>query len=144
MPELARTIVSRLRAYIGNRRRAKRCVARIPFRVRPLGMHANGSGQHWLDGHTLDLSTTGMALNVPAIRIGGTYLVGDKQRLLLQLELPEGPIEIQVMPVRYESLEDHATRSGYLIGAQIVSLDDADYKAYEEFVAQRLHQASPD
>ena len=63
MAELARTFVSRLREFIGNRRGARRCPVRLPFRVTPADrkVTTNGTGQvAWLAGHTEDLSTSGL------------------------------------------------------------------------------------
>jgi hypothetical protein len=88
-----------------------------------------------LDGHTLDVSTTGLALIVPAIRIGEHYLAGADRKLHVKLELPTGPIEMKVASVRYESLEDE---SGYLIGARILEMNDADRASFEKYVAQVL------
>jgi hypothetical protein len=88
-----------------------------------------------LDGHTHDVSTTGLALIVPAIRIGEHYLAGTDRKLYLKLELPTGPVEMKLTPVRYESLEDDG---GYLIGARISEMSDADRVSFEKYVAKVL------
>ena len=93
-----------------------------------------------LAGHTLDLSTTGLALIVPAITLGEHHLVGENRSLNLKLELPTGLVELQVTPVRYESLEEHETETGYLIGVQIGAMteeDRAKYSAYVSSLPQR-------
>jgi PilZ domain len=138
MSELPRRIVSSLRRFIGNRRRSRRVRARLTFtlslsdpRVRTNGARRLPS----LDGHTLDVSTTGLALIVPAIRIGEHYLAGTDRKLYLKLELPTGSIEMKVSPVRYEGLEDE---SGYLIGARISEMSDADRVSFEKYVAKVL------
>jgi PilZ domain len=87
-----------------------------------------------LDCQTLDVSTTGLALIVPAIRIGEHYLAGDDRRLHLKLELPSGPVEMKVTTVRYESLEDSKEDSGYLIGARILEMSDGDRASFEKYV----------
>ena len=52
-------------------------------------MSTNGSRRlPTLNGHTLDVSTTGLALIVPAIRIGEHYLAGADRKLHVKLELP--------------------------------------------------------
>jgi hypothetical protein len=81
---------------------------------------------------------------VPAIRIGEHYLVGDSRRLLVRLELPVGPVETIVKPVRYESLEDDDSDTGYIIGAHIIEMDDQHRKLYEDFVHRLLHLAPLD
>jgi len=88
-----------------------------------------------LNGHTLDISSTGLALIVPAIRIGEHYLAGADRRLHVKLELPSGPVEMKVATVRYESLEDD---SGYLIGARILEMSDTDRVSFEKYVAKVL------
>jgi len=91
-----------------------------------------------LDGYTLDVSVSGLALIVPAIRIGEHYLAGDERKLYVKLELPTGPVEMKVVTVRYENLEDG---SGYLIGARIQQMSDADRSSFEKYVANVMrHQ----
>ena len=86
-----------------------------------------------MQGHTLDLSATGLSLIVPAITLGEHHLVGENRYLNLKLELPAGLIELKVKPVRYESLEEDETESGYLIGVQIVGMSDEDRAKYVSY-----------
>src|ERR1043166_7010942 len=109
MSELPRRIVSHLRRFVGNRRAHKRVRARLNFTLSLSDPRVNTNGSRrlpTLDGYTLDVSTTGLALVVPAIRIGEHYLAGNDRRLHIKLELPAGPVEMRVATVRYESLED--------------------------------------
>jgi hypothetical protein len=140
MSELPRRIVSQLRRFIGNRRRSKRVRARLTFtlslsdpRVRTNGSRRLPS----LDGYTLDVSITGLALIVPAIRIGEHYLAGADRKLYVKLELPGGPVEMTVVTVRYENLEDG---SGYLIGARILEISDSDRVSFQKYVSKVSHQ----
>jgi hypothetical protein len=80
----------------------------------------------------LDVSVTGLALIVPAIRIGEHYLAGADRKLHVKLELPSGPVEMKVVTVRYENLEDG---SGYLIGSRIIEISDADRKSFEKYIS---------
>jgi hypothetical protein len=141
MSELPRRIVSSLRRFIGNRRRHKRVQARLTFTLSLSDPRVSTNGARRLrslDGHTLDVSSTGLALIVPAIRIGEHYLVGADKKLHVKLELPNGPVEMKVATVRYESLEDE---SGYLIGARILEMSDPDRASFEKYVAKVLrHQ----
>src|SRR3982751_280126 len=141
MSELPRRIVSQLRRFIGNRRRSRRVRARLSFTLSlsEQRMSSNGSRRlPSLNGHTLDISVTGLALIVPAIRIGEHYLAGADRKLHVKLELPSGPVEMKVATVRYESLEDE---SGYLIGARILEMSDTDRASFEKYVAKLLrHQ----
>ena len=137
MSELPRRIVSQLRRFIGNRRRSKRVRARLSFTLSLADPRANTNGSRrlpTLNGYTLDVSTTGLALVVPAIRIGEHYLAGNDRRLHIKLELPSGPVEMKVVTVRYESLEDE---SGYLIGSRIIEMSDSDRESFEKYVSGR-------
>jgi hypothetical protein len=144
--ELTRAIVSRLRRYVGDRRDSTRKKVRLPFSIVVAGpaKNVNGSRQtRSLEGHTLDISPAGMSLIVPAIRIGEYHLVGENRGFGLKLELPGGDIEMQVAPVRYESLEDHKTETGFLIGVKIVDMPDADRVRFAQYVSGLINQSNP-
>jgi PilZ domain-containing protein len=136
--------VSHLRRFIGNRRRSRRVQTRLSFNLSLSDPRINSNGVRrlrTLDGHTLDVSTTGLALIVPAIRIGEHYLAGADRKLHVKLELPSGPVEMKVATVRYESLEDSREETGYLIGARILEMSDSDRVSFEKYMAQVLtHQ----
>jgi len=141
MSELPRRIVSSLRRFIGNRRRHKRVRARLVVRISLSDPRVKPNGSRRLptvDGHTLDISTTGLALVVPAIRIGEHYLAGADRKLYVKLQLPTGPVEMKVSTVRYESLEESGDESGYLIGARISEMSDQDRASYVAHVARLL------
>jgi len=145
MSELPRRIVSRLRRFIGNRRRHKRVRTRLSFTLSLSDQRVSTNGSRRLpslDGHTLDVSTTGLALIVPAIRIGEHYLAGSDRRLHLKLELPSGPVEMKLSTVRYESLEESNEETGYLIGARIIEMSDADRARFNDYVAKLLNGSS--
>jgi hypothetical protein len=91
-----------------------------------------------MEGHTSDVSTTGIGLIVPAIRIGEHYLVGEDRRLHLKLELPTGPVDLYVSPVRYESLEEDPEETGYVIGVRIIDMNEADRTRFHEYIRTLL------
>jgi PilZ domain-containing protein len=139
MPEFARTIVSRLRKFVGDRRHAKRRMIRLALTI-SIASAKNLKGPNRtvsMNGHTLDLSANGVALIVPAITLGEHHLVGENRTLNIQLELPLGPIQMQVVPVRYERLEDNS-EMGYLMAVKIVGMSEADRASYAEFVSTLL------
>lgn len=141
MSELPRRIVSRLRRFIGNRRHCKRVRTRLSFTISLSDPRVSSNGARRLpklEGHTLDVSSTGLALVVPAIRIGEHYLAGSDRPLHVKLDLPRGPVEMIVIPVRYESLDENQEESGYLIGARIAEMADPDRASFEGFVAKLL------
>ena len=49
-----------------------------------------------------------------------------------------GPVEMQVVPVRYERFEEHHSEMGYLIAVKIVGMSDEDRARYAEYVSTLL------
>jgi PilZ domain len=137
MPERTRAILARLRKFIGDRRRAERRQIRLSFTITLPGART-GKGSQSIEGHTLDVSTSGLALIVPVIRVGEHYLAGEDHALQIMLELPTGKVELSARPVRYERLDEDESETGYLIGVNIAEMNDADRARYEEYVATLL------
>lgn len=132
MPELMREIASRLRDYVGNRRRAPRRRARLAVAVSLLDSRARAHPS-FLEGHTRDLSRSGLALILPAIRIGDRYLTGESQTLRVTLRLPTGAIQLYATAVRYERLEEPEGACTYLIGARIKEMSDQDRARFDSY-----------
>ena len=144
MSDLPRRMVAQLRRFVGNRRMTRRVRVRLEFTLSLQDPRANGNGFRKippLKGHTLDVSTTGIALIVPAIRIGGHYLAGTDRRLFLRVELRDGSVDMKVIPVRYESLEEDPDESGYLIGAHIEEMSETDRMKFDDFVKTLLNKS---
>lgn len=85
-------------------------------------------------GETKDMSKTGIAFVVSAIRIKEYYLVGEDRRLKAEVDLPNGKIEAQIIGTRYEQVGIHNSVSEFLIGAKILKMDEADREVYEDFL----------
>ena len=139
MAELARSLVSQLRRFVGDRRHATRKKVRLGFTLSLVApaVKLNGSRPGaGLKGHTIDVSMKGIALVVPTILLGEHHLIGENRKIKVQLELPQGPVEMQVLPIRYESLEEHKTETGYLIGAKIVEMTETDRERFAEYVLE--------
>jgi hypothetical protein len=79
-----------------------------------------------------------MALIVPAITLDEHHLVGENRSLKVQLELPTGPVEMQVSPVRYERLEEDGSETGYVIAVKIIGMSESDRANYAKFVSTLL------
>jgi len=139
MAEFTRAVVSRMRQYVGDRRRSKRYDARLPFKLSLVSVSKNLNGMRRvsvMDGHTLDLSANGLALIVPKITLDEHHLVGENRSFNLTLELPDGPIELQASPVRYERLDEEGNETGYLIAVKLMNLGDSERARWTEFVAE--------
>ncbi|HYO99641.1 MAG TPA: PilZ domain-containing protein, partial [Pyrinomonadaceae bacterium] len=146
MPEMVRSIVARMREYFGNRRRARRYRSRVPIRVSlydPKLSREQLERAPYLEGTTSDISASGLALIVPAIRIGDRYLTAPDQLLRLLLDFPSDLVEIRVAPVRYEQLDradGAASLSGYLIGVRIAEMSDTDRERFDSYLRELATQ----
>lgn len=146
MPELVRSVVSRVRVYFKDRRQAPRLSVRLVFSV---GINRekqrDGSIRHarTLQGHTRDISAHGLALLVPQAHLDGHHLAAEGRQLRVQLQLGGGdPINIIVMPRRYERLEEAELGCGYLIGAEIMTMTSSDESRYLRFIREGLDHDS--
>jgi len=141
MPELVRSVASRVRVYFKNRRQSPRLRVRLVFTI---GLHrsTNGNGSNrWsqsLKGHTRDISANGLALLVPQVHLHGHHLAAEGRELDLRLELGGDPITMIVVPNRYEHLDTAELGCNYLIGARIVRIDEADRQRYLSFMREGL------
>jgi hypothetical protein len=143
MPELFRSLASRLRAYVGDRRHTDRHRARLTISVSLVQKTRKLNGARpdaALLGETRDVSSDGLAIIVPAIHIDGHHLVGEGRALLVELQLPERTIPIKVEPVRYERLDEDEANAGYLIGLRITELGGDERVYYDEYIANMLEK----
>lgn len=141
MPELIRSIAGRLREIVGNRRRAPRYAVHLEVGLAlsvslPNAKPRARDDDHPLKlaGYTRDISSTGLALIVPAIRIGGQYITGESRTLEILVKLPSGAIKAKATPVRYSPLEAEGTDTGYLIGVQIIDMSDEDRTRFDAYL----------
>jgi hypothetical protein len=49
---------------------------------------------------------------------------------------------MKLSPVRYESLDESAEETGYLIGARIIEMADEDRAAFDQYVAKVLRTSN--
>ena len=133
MPELLRSFVARMRGYVADRRRAPRYQLRLPCRVSlyDAGARAPRPAPE-LEGYTRDISASGLALVLPAVRVGGRYLTGADVTLRVVLARPEAPIELLAAPVHYDQLSAEGDgEQGFLVGVKIKTWSAADRARYE-------------
>lgn len=139
MPELIRSLAARLRRFVGDRRHANRrrvrLVVSITIQHPKTGEPMKSAGA--LEGHTRDISPHGLAVIVPAIRLGEHYLTGENRILQITLQLSAGSVLIHAAPVRYHKLDDEASPENathYLIGTRITHISDADRARLVEYL----------
>jgi hypothetical protein len=122
MPERLRTIASRLREFVGNRRHEPRRRVRLAVFVSLLDPAPGAPPAGGIAGHTHDASESGLGVVLPAIRLGDRYLVGEGVTLRLTLQLGEQSARLYGTPVRYERLDegqDGLTDPGFLLGIRL-------------------------
>lgn len=140
MPEVIRIIAARLRRFVADRRSAKRYAVRLRCTVGLAAGRAskNGAGRDAsLGGYTFDVSETGLRLLMRAIHVDGHYLTGSGTTLLVLLELPDGPILVHTVAVRYDRLDEDDAQMGYLIGMEIREMSNQDRKRFVEYLSSR-------
>jgi hypothetical protein len=140
MPEIIRSIANRLREFVGNRRRAPRYQTHLEIGL-ALSVRLSGAKARTpraeelrLAGYTRDVSESGLAIIVPAIRIGGQYITDGNCLLQITLKLPNGTINLQGTPARYSPLDEDAADTGYLIGVQIERMSDNDRTIFNSYL----------
>jgi len=139
MPELIRSVVSRVRIYLNDRRQSPRLKIRLLFSLSICRSAKGGSQREQiLKGHPRDISAHGLSLTVPQVHLAGYHLAAEERPLRLTLELPDDPLSMIVIPSRYEVLEESQLGCRYLIGAQIKQISDEDRDRYLSFITREL------
>jgi hypothetical protein len=138
MPDLVRNFTARLRKFLRSRRCARRYDVRIPCRVEFANARRANNGSaasNSIEGYASDVSADGMALVLPAIRIGDRYLAGESHPLLVTLELPDSRLALHTVAVRYDTFAD-GDQTGYQVGVRITKLGQEERAHYVDFLAQ--------
>ena len=123
---------------ISNERRASpRRKIRIEFRVYLGAGKTSAEGEEQtlpLIGYTRDASESGLALMLSAKSMNVLSSLGETFTLHLVLQLPTGPTELEVTPVRYQHINEGSAGSLILIGAQITKISDEDGARFSEYL----------
>lgn len=140
---MIRNLVSRLNRSVTKQIVAQRKELHLPIKIsitpdRPTG-RLNGTAAApdalSIRGETKDLSKTGIAFIVSAIRLKEYYLVGENRTLNAEIDLPDGTkIKMNLVGQRYEQVNIHDSVSEYFIGAKITQMAENEREIYEEFL----------
>lgn len=139
---MIRNLVSRLNRSVTKQIVAPRREIHLPIKIsitpdRPTGRLSGAAMPEPLliRGETKDLSKTGIAFIVSAIRIKEYYLVGENRTLNAEIDLPDGTkLKMQLVGQRYEQINIHDSVSEYQIGAAITQMSGEEREIYEEFL----------
>jgi hypothetical protein len=100
-----------------------------------------GSGQRLTEmqssemvGATRNLSEIGLAISVPSHQIDHRYLNVVGCKLDLRLNLPAGPIQMQVTTRWCKKLLEEEAGEGYLIGLRITKMSDEEWVSLVRYV----------
>ncbi|MDQ6787292.1 MAG: PilZ domain-containing protein [Acidobacteriota bacterium] len=136
---MLRKLIAKINKTVAERRAAPRHSFKIPIKIWFESIHktenpnaTNGSLTAW--GETRDLSLSGIGFYVPSIRIQENYLVGESRPLNVELDLPGGKLQMQVIGRRYEQSGEHLSASRYLIGASISEISPENFEIYKQFL----------
>ena len=136
---MIRKLVSRFNRSVTKQIVAARREFHIPIKISITPATNTGNltvpaAEYSIRGKTQDLSKTGIAFIVSAIRIKEYYLVGQNRLLNVEIDLPNGKVRMQMIGMRYEQVGIHNSMSEFLIGAKIVKIAAADREVYEDFL----------
>lgn len=87
-----------------------------------------------LSGEAKFLKSDVVEFIVPFIRIGENYLAGEGRILNLELSLPNGNVQMQVIGQSYEMVGQHTSVSKFLITAKILYMCETDRDLYQYYL----------
>jgi PilZ domain len=138
MLEKMLTAANRLTRFVNAFSNSPRKIAHLPVNIALVSANEHTVKplkRPTLEGKLRDISATGLSMDVPTIRLGGHYFAGVDRTLAIDFELASGPVQFLAAPVRYERLEhDDGISFGYVIGAEITEISDADRTRLQEYL----------
>jgi len=140
MPEFVRKVISQLHSFVGTSNSVNRRAMNLPLTISlpPVNGERSGVSRPACDGHTHDFSKTGLSFIVRSLRIGNNHIFYDiNSRLLIKVGLPNGLVEMYVVPVRFDRWGESETESKYIVGVRIVEVSKSDHARYMEFISKR-------
>jgi PilZ domain len=134
--EVLRTIASRFREYVGNRRRSPRYAVVVSATVclKDSSIVKKNSKIIEIKAKTRDISASGLSLEADVIRVGDKYLAGEDRVLEVVLQTPEGTVKLHCSPVRYEQREESSDEPRYVIGLKINEVDAGDHLKWQKWL----------
>lgn len=139
MLKLVNSFVGNVYQYFGNNSYARHCDVRLPMSVSLLYFKTAKvcvPCSPFVRGYLRDVSKTGLSMIVPSLKFGRYFLLEGNYPLGVTIETPDGVVNIQVAPVRYDKLDEKPGEHGYLIGARITHITDADRKHLASYIRQ--------
>jgi hypothetical protein len=82
-----------------------------------------------------DLSETGVGLEAPSIYLGYACVVDEGRRLLLELELPAGRVEMLTEAAHYLRLDRPGEEASYLLGLRITEMSARAHELFSAYLS---------
>ena len=82
----------------------------------------------------MDISSCGVGLILPSIRLDQNYLVGGDRLLIVEMDIHDRTVIMKVVGRRYEEIGQHLSVKRFVVGAEIVEMTPTDRVAYEYFL----------
>ena len=138
MSQFVSSFIARLLSAAGANGLKGRREARLPVSVSLADSgRAHRGGKQSFDGHTRDLSGAGLSFVTPTVIIGDRHIFCEGGAVLrVGLQLPDGPVEMKARPVRFDSAAGGADGGGYVVGAHILEMGEADRARYHRFLRE--------
>lgn len=137
-----RSLLARLREYVGDRRQSQRRGARfaacVPAAVTLLEAGVGHASEVLrpppVSGETRDLGDSGLTVRLGRVRVGGQYLTDAEHQLGVRLELPVGEVSLLAKAVRFEHTSDERGGQSYLLGLRILKMSEDDLALYSGYL----------
>ena len=114
MPKVKDSIAGRLYSFLVNHIHVRRSEMRLPVTVSLFDLGRNPVVAHRppaMPGFLRDISKTGLSLVLPSVSFGDRFLIDGYCEMRIMVELPDGAVNIQAVPVRYDKFDDLKTNA---------------------------------
>ncbi|GEM_PF-2832602 len=135
MRNIIRSFEDSFRNFMRQWKQAKRFSSRVPVRVSLLEFTNKGTKiVPIMSGYTFNLSSTGLALVLPDIALGGRSLIKKSNKLVVALDLPGGVTRLHTRPIHFRRASRYIKTTGFIIGMQIIEIDESSRERYLKFL----------
>jgi hypothetical protein len=139
MTEVVDSVVRRFYSFMANHLHVRRNGMNLPVTVSLLDLGKNpvvSRRPPAMPGYLRDISKTGVSLVVPSVSFGDSFLTDGYCEMRIMVELPNGAVNIQAAPVRYDKLDEAPGDGAYLVGARILRMTNQERKSLVKRIQQ--------
>lgn len=139
---MIRELFTRLSSTFHEQTAATRRECNVPMRVwfdpdHPTELASQKARAACITGEMIDISTTGLAFSVAAIRYQEKYLVGHERPLNIEIDLPNGKAFLRAIGKRYERDAGHLSTERFQVGVAITKINDNDRIKINDYIRGR-------